>query len=452
LNSLNDVLGFSVIHSFSLLSLLAIAVPIIIHLINPAKGKLVYIGRIAFLKKTAVSRLLELNIKQWLLLICRILLLFFIALLMAELMLDKPPESVNHPRTYVTQDWVLSASDDELIKLVESNQNAELYWLSNDFSLISNANQHKTEQLISLQQTMKKQSRINPHMFKQDNVLNLIKKLEQQLIVNTSGDAKLVKARLILTDQSNHWPLHKPKFNNQYDWQVKKLVIENSPTVTIDVFTSDSHQVQRDLNLFKHAVSINQNFKLRYFPIKALSTVEEFAEWIVVFDQPNSANEKEFTNKLLHKVNQGHYLLSSWVLAKPLTESLAEPLQKANKLQAIIKSEHILGQGKLFILKQSLSSMPSQVIETERLAIDLLELFTAKAREEQAIRLSESVLSSAVQNHDNVIVTNEKFNQQSLQSWLMILIGFFWLLERILAEYKQPLVTSSFKRQVAIDD
>lgn len=93
------------------LTALAVAIPIIIHLLNPSRGKLVTFAHVALLSSTQAQPTAELRLTQRVLLVLRLLLLLIAAALLA-----KPwwPQTSNHEQIIMlSQDWLNTSSANE---------------------------------------------------------------------------------------------------------------------------------------------------------------------------------------------------------------------------------------------------------------------------------------------------------------------------------------------------
>lgn len=96
--------------TIALWGLLALAIPVLIHLVNPGKGKLVWVGDIKLLKGVKNNRVNELKIKRWLLLLVRLLILTLLVLLMAKPYIYGQLKLFGGKTILVSEDW-LTASD-----------------------------------------------------------------------------------------------------------------------------------------------------------------------------------------------------------------------------------------------------------------------------------------------------------------------------------------------------
>jgi hypothetical protein len=93
------------------LTALAVAIPIIIHLLNPSRGKIVTFAHVALLRSTLAQPTAELRLTQRVLLVLRLLMLLIAAALLA-----KPwwPQTDNDEQIIMlSQDWLNTSNANE---------------------------------------------------------------------------------------------------------------------------------------------------------------------------------------------------------------------------------------------------------------------------------------------------------------------------------------------------
>jgi len=101
----NSLAGLSFFMPIGLWALLALAIPILIHLFNRSRGRLVRIGHIDLIKQARRLKVTEVKLAQWLLLLLRLGILLLAALILAGLArpgLDSSAAST----AYVTPAWI----------------------------------------------------------------------------------------------------------------------------------------------------------------------------------------------------------------------------------------------------------------------------------------------------------------------------------------------------------
>ncbi len=102
-----------------LLGLLALAIPVAIHLISRGRGRRVAIGNIELVRAARQTRVTSLRLTQWLLLLLRVLIVIMAALLLARLALQGMG-SVDADASYVTPGWLRSATEAERAELPDA--------------------------------------------------------------------------------------------------------------------------------------------------------------------------------------------------------------------------------------------------------------------------------------------------------------------------------------------
>lgn len=102
---------FGVASSLALLGLFVLLVPIILHMVNPGKGKLIWVGNIKLLQGAKKKRVNELRIENWLVLLLRLMMLSLLTLILARSYWQGPLKSLESSKVLVTPDW-LSLADE----------------------------------------------------------------------------------------------------------------------------------------------------------------------------------------------------------------------------------------------------------------------------------------------------------------------------------------------------
>ena len=100
-----------------LLGLLAIAIPVVVHLISRGRGRRVLIGNIELVRAARQSRVTALRLTEWLLLLLRIAIVVVATLLLARLALQGTGDA-EPGASYVTPGWLRSATDTERAELL----------------------------------------------------------------------------------------------------------------------------------------------------------------------------------------------------------------------------------------------------------------------------------------------------------------------------------------------
>ncbi|MFT5163203.1 MAG: hypothetical protein ACI9FJ_001788 [Alteromonadaceae bacterium] len=105
---------FSLVSSVALLGLIALIIPVLIHLFNPGKGRIIWVGNIELLRQAKQKAVTKMRFSQWLLLLLRLLILFIVTLLLAQLMFNQSSDKSSKTLTLLSPGWIKQASDEQL--------------------------------------------------------------------------------------------------------------------------------------------------------------------------------------------------------------------------------------------------------------------------------------------------------------------------------------------------
>lgn len=109
--------GLSVLTPMGLWALLALAIPVLIHLFNRSRGRLVRIGHIDLIRQARRLRVTEIKLAQWLLLLLRLGIFSLAALILAGL--ARPGmESSAESTAYVAPAWIRTAQPVQIDELL----------------------------------------------------------------------------------------------------------------------------------------------------------------------------------------------------------------------------------------------------------------------------------------------------------------------------------------------
>lgn len=108
-----------------LFGLLALAIPVAVHLISRGRGRRVLVGNIELVRAARRTRVTALRLTQWLLLLLRVLIVIVATLLLARLALQGMG-SADGDVSYVTPGWLRSATDAERAELLSLDPDARV--------------------------------------------------------------------------------------------------------------------------------------------------------------------------------------------------------------------------------------------------------------------------------------------------------------------------------------
>ncbi|MDG6098356.1 hypothetical protein EXU34_12950 [Alteromonas sp. ZYF713] len=115
----------------ALLGLLAISIPIIIHLISKSKVRPVLFGHLDLIPSGQQKPVTQINLTQWLLLLLRILMLVVLTLLLSKpLLTDSTSTPSGNIRLLVTPSWLEAASQTQRAELLDRINAGGEAWLA----------------------------------------------------------------------------------------------------------------------------------------------------------------------------------------------------------------------------------------------------------------------------------------------------------------------------------
>ncbi|NQZ06192.1 MAG: BatA domain-containing protein [Algicola sp.] len=121
-----------VISVVALVGLISLVIPILIHLFNPGKGRLVWVGNINLVRMSKKNAVTERRISRWLLLLLRLLIFTLITLLLAQTYFKGDISIGNKTLTVVSPQWLEQASESQKQQVLASGD--EVIELKGKFS------------------------------------------------------------------------------------------------------------------------------------------------------------------------------------------------------------------------------------------------------------------------------------------------------------------------------
>ncbi len=271
--------GLSLLYPLALLSALAIAIPLAIHLFNRAKPKTLLFGSVHLIPRTAQQPINQLHLQQRRLLAVRIGLIALLALFLAQVLNHNPAKHVTpKPIVLVTHDWLVNASTQDkqaLAKVIESQQS---YVLARELQplAVDDMQSGATFEQVSPQQNINLWAMLALH-------LNRWPPEQQWQVYTTDHARQFVGAKTPLYDNISWHVLQYPKTDS-----VKTFETDSPMSVTL-VYDDDS---QDALQHWQGALSIlmeNGFHSLSYQAISANQTPEEDSQsWVVSLTQSGS--------------------------------------------------------------------------------------------------------------------------------------------------------------------
>jgi hypothetical protein len=188
--------------------LLALVIPIVIHLFNISRGKLVPIGDIRLIATKKLKKMTEIRLIERLLLALRLLLIILISLLLAQLFLSDEKQIIQSKSIFVTQDWLNVASLQEKQVLAEQLDAPDI-----NVSLLSNINEGVIP--LTLPMINSNRSETNEHVSYM-NVWLQVKRAMRPLESNSS-------ITVYSTNRLSQFIGEKPLGLEKIDWHVTQI-------------------------------------------------------------------------------------------------------------------------------------------------------------------------------------------------------------------------------------
>jgi len=447
--------NLSVLNLTALIGLASLLIPVLIHLFNPSRGKLVLIGNIDLIKKVKNIRIIEIKINQWLLLFIRLAIFTLITLLLADLVNQDKQEYSKQTNVFLSPDWLNQASEKELDELQKRHAEDRLFTLAPGFDELS---------LPSLDSPSKETSSFNI------SIDALLAELSQRQLLSE-------KNIIYTTNRVNHYSSLRTKnlSNERIEWRVKTLndAVAQSPVLNISVFYSPSRLIDyQNLQLAFDTLSGVSKTKLNvsYFPTSMLDLhnahepqLDAKMDWIFWLSEkklPEELDQKMKQGSFLFEDLQGDLSLSKGGKLNPIAISIPiqieqswisfysenlSPLQSNfkpiwfNKAGQVILSSKDNQQGKVFRFNSRFHPDWSDLLQTIQFPVVLSRLLFESPSLAGQRQVSPLQLTSLPAK--SVINSNKKMELEArlttLRPVLLLVLCVFWLIERYLSE-KQP--------------
>lgn len=214
---------------------LAVLIPIIIHLLNRSRGKLVTFAHVALLRNTAPKPSYELRLSQRLLLLLRMLLLVLAALLLSQPWWPSPSDK--HESILVSVDWLNSsnASDKQQLATRLGEQTAILL---------------DGPAVATKQQTLSPEAIINWSSQAVDGTQNIWAKIHS----HASSLAPQTTMVIYTTNRASQYSGNKMTIHQPLEWQIKKLDSTALPAQALNILLVYQAQRQQDVAAIRAAL------------------------------------------------------------------------------------------------------------------------------------------------------------------------------------------------------
>lgn len=229
-----------------LFALFAVAIPVIIHLFNFRRFKKVYFSNVKFLKEVEEQHSSKEKLKNLLILLARILTIFFLVLAFAQPFIPSRKNSSaaggNAVSIYVDNSFSMQAANKDGSLLDEAKRKAAIivkgFGLNDRFQLLTNNFSGKDQRLLNREEFLKALDEV--HISAASKTLQPIINLQQRIL---KGNAN--KFIYLLSDFQKNISGSKPlEVNEDINYNAIKIEPNNLPNVAADsvYFLSPNHQ------------------------------------------------------------------------------------------------------------------------------------------------------------------------------------------------------------------
>ena len=234
---------------------LAVLIPIIIHLLNRSRGKLVTFAHIALLRASAPKPSYELRLSQALLLLLRMLLLVLAALLLSQPWW--PSQGDKQESIFVSVDWLNSsnASDKQQLATRLGEQTAILL---------------DGPALATKQQTLSPEAIINWSSGALKGTQNIWAKIHSHAS-SLDPQAPMV---IYTTNRASQYKGNKVAIHQPLEWQIKKLDNTALPAQALNILLVYQAQRQQDVTAIRAALEALASQSLGTIEVNAVSQTD----------------------------------------------------------------------------------------------------------------------------------------------------------------------------------
>ena len=430
--------GLSVFTPPALWALLALAIPILIHLFNRSRGQLVRIGHIDLIRQARRLRVTEVKLAQWLLLLLRLTIFTLAALILAGLA-QPGLEDSDSAVTYVTPSWVRTANPDSLDELVEANtQGIRVIVLQTGFARLNKTTAD------SIRETSVDVS----------NISNIWPLLTDRLSLEHHRGVVTVYA----TDYLQQFGMNRPALPRSVKWNIAQaeapLIPGKLPSRAVIAFDSDR---KYDAEIITAALASLQTSRIPSLSWKLLDmqriTAEQMnADWLILLSEKGLTADQQTVIKpattVLMDANGEVPTTKVEYLSLPFypfstfgLNALAPP---SGELRTILATESGLP-----VLQQSDSSTlrkiqfnsrfnPQWSSITQQAEFPQILLQLMLGPQQQTLTFADARINTQSLNPANdEDIADIPLPRRSLQSLLAILLAMLWMIERWLSERKK---------------
>jgi hypothetical protein len=423
---LSSLSGLSFFTPWALWALLALAIPILIHLFNRSRGRLVRIGHIDLIRQARKLRVTEVKPAQWLLLLLRLAIFTLAALLLAGLA-QPGLNSSDSPTAYVSPAWIRTASASMLDELISSsNQGSRIIVLQTGLERLDK------DLADSIRETPVNAS----------NVSNIWPLLAEQLSlehhtgvvdVYVSNYLQQLGSNLPALPRAVNWNVANPETTLEPNGLPKRVVI------------AFDRQRSRDAEIMTAAinslkVSRIPNIRLELVESQQLTTEQLKADWLILL------SENELSAEQLTSLHAESVVLmdvtGEMTAAQPEYHSLPFYPFSTFSVSGIgpsglpLMQSSRAGDRRLIRFNSRFNPRWSSITRQVEFPVLLMQLMSSGQQQKQSFA-DARITADHLELSNNRLAAEIPLPRHSLQSTLAMLLALLWILERWLSERKK---------------
>ncbi len=441
---------FLLLNPLALFGLFSLAIPILIHLFNPNRAKLILIGNIELLKNIKRTRTIDIKIEKWILLLVRLAILFILTLILSDIYRNNKSFRADKHHIFVTQDWINNADELEKNQLFSQHFDSPVYLLAKNFPLLS-----QTKMIDNLSASI-----VHPNYLSIDTLVSELIKTDLIVANNT------IYTTNRLTEYLSE---HKTDiFQLPISWKIKQLELSELSSVQPNVSVYYSSSREQDLQYLKNAldflnVQSSSKLNINYYAIQPINEINSPT------DQPvNKADwffwlsEHPVPENLLSEVKSGAYLFADiesqnkldnkfkikpstieindfWIkfYSAPIDDSdnALTPVWVDNNDNSWLSYKQILN-GRFYQFNSRFNSGWTNLVNTIQFPIILSTLITDSPilSKQKRVASSEIALFSPPVQLDSSVIINKTI---PFKNSLLLILCALWLIERLISESRK---------------
>ncbi|WP_444996823.1 BatA domain-containing protein [Aliikangiella sp. IMCC44359] len=445
--------SFSLLMPVALLTLFSLLIPVLIHLLNRTKGRIVLIGNIELIKQAKKIKITEIKFSKILLLIIRLLILIALALIMSQLVTYIYSSKSDEQRVYIMPEWVEFSSDEEILTMLGQHKKAKLYWLTKKIPQI------KRENITAFKQSYHSLSKKEQYF----QIDTLLAELDNQPQVG-------IKNVIYATNRLNHYALSKQLRNHHYLWHIKELthkdinsysnylkpnkvliLYETNRTKDLNYlkvafnYLNSVHKQQWQLDILKIDSSLKNKVKESHAKnIFWLSSDSVIPEILMLVHKGAFLIEDSQGNQLIRKASSfrsANHTVNIFIKTQLAVSELSETIYRDNNNEIVLSKKNY-GLGIHYYFSSRFNPVWNNWLEQVSFPVEIADLLLNRPLNNMSKVVSQQELSVPP---STIPITKY---EHRLEKILLIILCLLWFIERLLVE--QQAILKSFSKKVLV--